>query len=236
MIDREKLKKYAGELGVDLTEKAVSELDCYSARLLEINKSVNLTAITDPDEFLLKHIVDCLTVFAYVDIPPESKLIDVGTGGGFPGMIIRIVRPDVDVTLLDSTGKKLRALSGIAEEMDIGVRFLHARAEEAGRDSAHREKYDIAAARAVAGLNTLCEYCLPFVKVGGRFLSMKGASAREELKQAGSAIGILGAEVSKISDLELFGAGERSLIEIKKIRPTDKKYPRPGTRIARDPL
>lgn len=236
MIDRSYLKALAASLGVSLDDRALERFDRYARLLCDWNEKINLTAITDPQEICVKHFADSLSVLAKVEIPQDAKLIDVGTGAGFPGLALKIARPDLRVTLLDSTKKKLMVLDDISQKLELDVELLHKRAEEAGQSRIYREQYDIATARAVANLAVLSEYCLPFVKVGGRFLAMKSAKTQEELAGAKKAIGQLGGRVEKVHTLQLETAGERTILELKKQSPTPAPYPRPSAKIARFPL
>ena len=236
MIDRSYLKALAASLGVSLDDRALERFDLYARLLCDWNEKINLTAITDPQEICVKHFADSLSVLAKVEIPQDAKLIDVGTGAGFPGLALKIARPDLRVTLLDSTKKKLMVLDDISQKLELDVELLHKRAEEAGQSRIYREQFDVATARAVANLAVLSEYCLPFVKVGGRFLAMKSAKTQEELAGAKKAIGQLGGRVETVHTLQLETAGERTILELKKQSPTPAPYPRPSAKIARFPL
>ena len=163
-------------------------------------------------------------------------MIDVGTAAGFPGVAMLIARPDLKVTLLDSTGKKLKVIEDILSNIGLEANILHMRAEEAGRKAEYRENFDFATARAVANLRELSEYCLPFVKVGGKFISLKAAKAQEEIDGAKKAIKLLGGKIAKAESFELLDAGERNIIIIEKISATNTKYPRPSAKIAKNPL
>lgn len=230
------LKKEAQAYGVSLDETALSRFDMYAKMLVSRNESINLTAITDPTGVAVKHFLDSLTLLKYVDLPENAKIIDVGTGAGFPGTSLLIARPDLKVTLLDSTGKKLKVIEEILDTLGLEANIVHARAEEAGRKSEYREQYDFATARAVANLRELSEYCLPFVKKGGRFVALKAAKAAEEISGAKKAIRLLGGEIEQTESFQLCDAGERNIIIIKKISPTNAKYPRPSAKIAKNPL
>lgn len=227
----------SGSCGLKIDGETLKKLCIYKELLKEWNEKINLTAITDDEGIAIKHFLDCLVLQKYVDIKSGAALIDVGTGAGFPGLVLAAARSDISVTLLDSTGKKLKAVSDIAENMGLkNVTVLHARAEEAAKSADYREKFDYATARAVAGLNVLCEYCLPFVTPGGSFVSMKGAAAREELDSAKNAIALLGGKTESVNTFTLDGCGERSIIKIKKISQTSPKYPRASAKIAAKPL
>lgn len=236
MIDKALLQKSAAPFGVALDDAALSRFDLYAQLLVETNAHMNLTAITQPDEIVEKHFADSLSVCSMLPLNPGTKLIDVGTGAGFPGLALLAAKPDLQVTLLDSTAKKLRFLAQTAQEMGLTPTTLHARAEEAGQDPAYREQFDVVTARAVADLVHLSEYCLPFVKVGGYFLAMKSAKAQEELADAKEALALLGGQVEATKTFSLGESGERTLLLIKKISHTPTKYPRPSAQIAKKPL
>lgn len=235
-ISKALLKKEAEKFGVILNEKALERFDTYARLLVDWNEKINLTAITDPDEIVIKHFVDSLTVFSAINIPEGSKIIDVGTGAGFPGVAMLIARPDLDVTLLDSTNKKLNVIRDILEKISLEANVMHKRAEEAGQSKDFREQYDFATARAVSNLRDLSEYCLPFVKVGGTFISMKSAKADEEIEEGSKAITILGGKIKEKKTFSLGEAGERTIIMIEKSSTTPGKYPRPSAKIAKNPI
>lgn len=230
------LKESALKFNIELDETALKRFDVYARMLVDWNEKINLTAITEPDEIVIKHFTDSLTIFSYVDIPQGAKIIDVGTGAGFPGLAMLIARPDIELTLIDSTNKKLNVIRDILENIGLSANVVHIRAEVAGQDKAFREKYDFATARAVANLRDLSEYCLPFVKVGGSFVSMKSAKTPEEIDQAKKAIKILGGSIENIDSFDLFDCGERTIINVKKISSTPVKYPRPSAKMAKFPL
>lgn len=236
MINNGLLKEKALGFGVTLDEIALDRFDKYAEILVETNKQFNLTAITEPDEVVIKHFADSLSVMKFVDIPEKSRIIDVGTGAGFPGMALLIARPDLKVTFLDSTKKKLGFIENVLNNLSLTAETVHMRAEEAGQDNNYREKYDFAFARAVAALPVLCEYCLPFVKKGGMFVAMKGATAEEEIVSANAAMRILGGEIMSDESFNLYEKGERHIITVKKISQTLPKYPRPSAQIAKKPL
>lgn len=191
MINKDRLKNICADIGVDLDAQALERFELFASMLVEKNKVLNLTAITDPEGIAVKHFADSLTALRMIDLQPGTKVIDVGTGGGFPGIPLLIARPEIKLTMLDSTGKKLTFVSQSVEELGLSANIVHARAEEAGQGEL-RESFDFAVSRAVAAMNVLCEYCLPFVKVGGTFCAMKGAKGAEELDCAGKAIATLG--------------------------------------------
>lgn len=235
-IPKQRLKDLAGTFGVSLDETALERFDVYARLLAEWNEKINLTAITDPDGIVVKHFADSLALFKYADIPNGAKIIDVGTGAGFPGAAMLIARPDLKLTLLDSTGKKLNVVADILSQLGLEAEFLHSRAEEAGKKSEYRERFDFATARAVANLRELSEYCLPFVKCGGCFISLKGAKADEEIAGAKKAISLLGGKILRAEQFVLEDAGERNIIITQKVQHTPTKYPRPSAKIAKFPL
>lgn len=216
MINKDRLKISAPISALSSTRRLLKDLSfCVDAR--RKNKVLNLTAITDPEGIAVKHFADSLTALRMIDLQPGTKVIDVGTGGGFPGIPLLIARPEIKLTMLDSTGKKLAFVSQSVEELGLSANIVHARAEEAGQGEL-RESFDFAVSRAVAAMNILCEYCLPFVKVGGTFCAMKGAKGAEELDCAGKAIATLGGETQKTETLILPDGGERVLINVKRYR------------------
>ncbi len=219
-----------------LTENQLAQLKQYYELLIEWNEKMNLTALTAPEDVALKHFADSLLLLRYCDIEKEARVIDVGTGAGFPGMVIKIARPDIQLTLLDSLQKRLGFLDEVCNELGFDdVELIHSRAEDGSRTEL-RDSFDIAVSRAVASLNTLCEYDMPYVKVGGRFIAMKGKEAQEEMAAAENAIHTLGGKLLQKHDFILGEAGERSIIEIKKIAATPDAYPRRSKHIKNKPL
>ncbi len=235
-ILKDLLKEKAEMFHVKLDETALERFDIYGKLLVEWNEKINLTAITDPEGVTIKHFLDSLTIFGYVDIPKGAKVIDVGTGAGFPGLAMLIARPDLDITLIDSTKKRLMVIENILENIGLSANVVHSRAEDAGQNKAFREQYDFSTARAVTNLRDLAEYCLPFVKVGGSFIPMKSAKAQEEIAEGKKAIHVLGGQIIKQDTFELLDCGERTIINIKKISSTPAKYPRPSAKIAKNPI
>ncbi len=235
-INTEQLKKEAAVFSIDLDNETCERFDTYAATLIEWNQKMNLTAITEPSAVVTRHFVDSLTFFAAVDPEAKASLIDVGSGAGFPGLCIKIVRPDMDITLLDGTMKRITFLNEAANRMGLSVNAVHARAEEAAVTPQMREKYDFAVARAVAAMNLLSEYCLGFVKIGGMFVAMKGPSAEQELDAAKGAIKQMGGHGGKIKSLTLADTSERSIITVPKTSHTPTGFPRVSAKIAKKPL
>ena len=234
MIDKERLAQKCSTWNIVLSGAQLDLLDRYAEILVDYNQKVNLTAITSPEGIEDRHFADSLLFAAQPEV--TGKLVDVGTGAGFPGVVAKIFKPDLQLTLMEPTGKRVDFLKYLCGELGLtGVEFAKERAEEAAR-KIWREQFDIAGARAVAALPVLCEYCLPFVKVGGTFCAMKGAKGAEELDCAGKAIATLGGETQKTETLILPDGGERVLINVKKISHTATKYPRPSAQISKKPL
>ncbi len=220
------------ELGLHLEEQQVQTMCRFGQALLEKNQVMNLTAITDPEQVAKLHFLDSLTLLTLGDLSGK-KVIDVGCGGGFPGVPLKIACPKMKLTLLDSLGKRMDWLAQTLPTLGLEVECLTARAEEAV--ATRREQYDFAVSRAVARLNILCELCLPYVKVGGAFLAMKGAAAKEELEEAGKAIAVLGGRLEKRTEFGVDGT-EHSILVIRKVKPTPAQYPRRFTKIKQKPL
>lgn len=225
---RQKLILESKNLGIKITAEQAAKFQKYMELLVEWNEKLNLTAITEPEEILEKHFLDSLTTLLACKPKDGSKVLDVGTGAGFPGVPIKIMRPDLQVTLLDGSNKRLNFLGELCSELGVECRRVHKRAEEAGLDKAMRENFDIVTARAVAQLRILCEYCLPLVKMKGYFIAMKGPGANEELFEARNALDILGGDKVDIKQVQLPNAGERNLIVVRKLSFTPKGYPRHG--------
>lgn len=232
----EKIVPLCQEFGVDITDEQKRRLNLYANLLIEWNEKINLTAITEPDEVVIKHFYDCILFLKAVDIPVGAKVIDVGTGAGFPGMVLKIMRPDIELKLLDGLNKRLVFLNEVLAALDLTATTVHMRAEDGGKSPLHREKYDIACARAVARQSILSEYCLPFVKKGGVFVAMKGPTAKEEMSEAQKAITTLGGGEASIICESLPENEQRSFIVIKKISQTPPKYPRNSAKISKQPL
>ena len=226
----------AMEIPVEVNAQAGERLADYARLLLEWNEKMNLTAITDPADIAVKHFADSAALFKYVNLPPAAKVIDVGTGAGFPGLVLKILRPDIRLTLLDSLQKRLTFLDAVCTELGLDAELIHARAEEGGRDSDYREKYDLAAARAVARLPLLLEYCLPFVKPGGVFCALKGPDGETELTEAKRALQALGGGKADLFTYALPGGDRRTAVTIMKSSQTPTKYPRNPSQIAKKPL
>ena len=230
------LKQKLNEFNIEISDNQLEKFDKYMQLLLEWNEKINLTAIIEPDEVKIKHFLDSLTVLKYIN--DEDKVIDIGTGAGFPGIPLKIMKPDAKITLLDSLNKRINFLNLVIEELELkNIEAIHGRAEEFARNKLYREKYDVAVSRAVANLSTLTEYMLPFVKVGGRCICMKGANLKEELDKAKNAIQELGGKTEIIDNFYLSNNdNERNILIIKKIKETKSKYPRKAGIPSKEPL
>ena len=239
-MKKEEFKKVLYEktkqIGIELTEEQLEKFYLYMNILLKWNEKINLTAITNEEEIILKHFVDSLTINKYIE--DSKSLIDVGTGAGFPGIPIKILRQDLKITLLDSLNKRINFLNEVIEKLELkNIECIHGRAEEFGKNKNYREKYDISTSRAVANMSTLSEYLIPFVKIGGKVLAMKGDKAEEELEEAKKAIKLLGGKVENIDNFYLPNSDiKRSIIIIKKIEKTEMKFPRKPGMPAKEPI
>lgn len=224
------------EYGLNLTDEHIDKLIKYKELLKEWNKKINLTAIEDDKDIAIKHFIDSFSVNQYIDIG-DTKIIDVGTGAGFPGIPLKIVNSRLDITLLDSLDKRIKFLDLVIENLELDkICAVHGRAEDLGILDLHREKYDICVARAVASLPVLLEYCLPLVRVGGIFIAMKGSNI-EELEESQKALSLLGGEIKKIDEIHLpFTNNVRKIIIIRKFRHTPTKYPRKAGKPSKQPL
>lgn len=224
----------------DLSEEKYNKFQKYMNLLIERNKNINLTAITDKDEIVLKHFVDSLTINKY--IADNSKIIDVGTGAGFPGIPLKIYNESLDITLLDSLNKRISFLNDVIDMLNLNnIRAVHSRAEDAAKNPDYRERFDIATSRAVANLSTLVEYLLPFVRVNGICICMKGPNVDEELNRAKKAIEVLGGRIEQVDNLKLAADDaendlERNIIIIRKVRKCSNKYPRKAGMPSKEPI
>lgn len=226
------LQNYIKDYKITLTENQYEQFQKYFELLAEWNEKMNLTAITDESGVALKHFADSLSLLNFVDIPQNSSLADVGTGAGFPGVVLKIARPDIKITLIDSLNKRLVFLGEVCAQLGIEAELIHSRAEDGARDEKLRESFDFAVSRAVARMNVLSEYCLPYVKVGGAFCAMKGAQANEEFKESLNAINTLGGKLEKKYFFELpENGGERAIAVVRKVKNTPQKYPRQSGKI-----
>ena len=229
------LEAGASELGIELTDEQLAQFDAFCAFMLETNAKFNLTRITQPEEIVTKHLLDSLLCLRALELGQGARLIDIGTGAGFPGVPIKIARPDLRVTLLDATSKKVRFLSEAIERLGLqGISPVHARAEDLAHEKDHRERYDAVFARALSELKTAAELCLPFVRLGGHFVAQKGPEIDEETDQARPIIGQLGGLIEKTVRTHIPGTDiARTLGVMVKAKPTPAQFPRPYAQITR---
>jgi len=220
---------------IEFTKEQEILLEKMTAFMLEYNQKVNLTAITEPGQIREKHYIDSVFPLGLADVPRGTSVLDVGTGAGFPGVVWKLFRPDLKLTLLDSLRKRVNYLELLREELGLEYEAIHGRSEELAKNAQFRESYGVAVSRAVANLPALCELCLPFVKVGGVMLAMKG-QIRESTENAETALSLLGGEVEQVFDYELPSGDGRKLIVIRKTRKTPPSYPRQRVNIAKNPL
>lgn len=238
MDNRQLLNDSLNKMGIDITEKQTQQFFDYKSLLLQWNEKMNLTAITDEGEVVIKHFADSVSILSAVNIEEGATIIDVGTGAGFPGLPVKIVRPDLKVTLLDSLNKRIGFLNEVCTQLNLEtVDNIHARAEDGGQNTELREKFDYCLSRAVANLAVLSEYCLPFVKVGGGFISLKGPDVTQEVNDGETAIKKLGGRVEQVIKIEIPNSDiTHSLVIIKKISKTPKLYPRKAGTASKNPI
>ena len=234
MIDKNRLCSLAKENGIILDDTALDRFDIYAELLVEWNGKMNLTAITEPEEIEVKHFLDCLMLPKYFNLDYIQTVIDVGAGAGFPSVPLLIYKPDLCLTMMDAINKRLTFLNTAVHALGLDAQLIHERAEAAGQDENYREKFDLATARAVAPMNVLAEYCLPFVKVCGYFVALKGSN--DDTEEAKNAIATLGGEIVDNISYKLNGTEPRSIVVIKKISQTPTQFPRKSKKISTKPL
>ena len=238
-----KLVNICNKINIEISDDQINCFEKYYELLIEKNKVMNLTAITDKEDVIVKHFIDSIALIPYlldkgININNKLKIIDIGTGAGFPGLPLKIMMPDVKFTLLDSLNKRVSFLNEVIDELKLkDIEALHGRAEDYASDNKYREKYDICVSRAVANLSTLSEYCIPFVKEDGYFISYKAGESEEEINNSKNAIKILGGKINKVEEFVLPGTdASRVFVFIRKLELTDKKYPRKAGVPAKKPL
>ena len=234
--DFTKFRNSMNSIGIELMDSQLNAFETYYDMLIDRNKVMNLTAITEFDEVMDKHFLDSVYLFRSIKLEADYKLIDIGTGAGFPGIPLKIVFPELKITLLDSLNKRVGFLNDLIEELKLNdIEAIHGRAEDIARNKAYRASYDIAVSRAVANLSTLSEYCLPFVKIGGKFVSYKSGDCADEVDNAKAAIHLLGGKINKIDEFS-YSNNSRSFIVIDKVMNTSNKYPRKAGLPSKKPL
>ena len=234
MIDKVRFSNLCEQNGILLDDVMLERFDTYARLLVEWNEKMNLTAITEPKEIELKHFLDSLMLVKYYDLQNVSNAIDVGAGAGFPSMPILIYKPEIQFTLLDGLNKRLTFLSTVNSELGLDAKLVHSRAEVSGQEENYREKFDLATARAVAPMNVLSEYCIPFVKEGGAFVALKGSN--DDVSEASNAIEALGGRLESNISYELGGTEPRTIAVVRKISQTPTQYPRKSKKISTKPL
>ncbi|SHK57538.1 16S rRNA m(7)G-527 methyltransferase [Clostridium cavendishii DSM 21758] len=234
----ELMKSACDKVEMSFDEKTYNKFITYKDLLKEWNEKINLTAITEDEEIIKKHFIDCINAFKLDEFKKCKSVIDVGTGAGFPGLPIAIMKTDINVTLLDSLNKRINFLNQIKTSLNLdNVVTIHSRAEDGARQKDLREKFDIATSRAVANMSVLSEFCIPYVKVGGYFIALKGPSIDEELEEAKKAIGMLGGKLLQVISVDIEGTDlNHNLVVIKKVKATPNVYPRKAGTITKKPL
>ncbi len=232
-MDKDIFKKGILDLNINIEENKIEKFGIFSDVLLEWNEKMNLTAVTDPKEISVKHFLDSIAPMEVLNLKANAKIIDVGTGAGFPGVPIKIVREDLDFTFMDSLNKRITFLKEVSNKLDFEkAEFIHARAEEAGQNKIFRGKYDYAVSRAVASLKILCEYCIPFLKVGGIFAAFKQYDVDEEINDAKSMIGTLGGRIADIREVKIPQSDiVRKIVIVEKVKDTPSQFPRRANKI-----
>lgn len=226
------------QLGIVLSDEQIKKFDQYYQILTEWNQVMNLTSITDYDEVNLKHFADSLTITRICDMQSVSTVIDIGTGAGFPGIPLKIAFPHLKIVLLDSLNKRINFLNEVIHQLELkDINTIHGRAEDYSHKAEYREQFDLCVSRAVANLSTLSEYCIPFVKKGGKFISYKSGNSQEEIEKSGKAVDILGGKIENVDNFFLPGTDMgRALVKIAKVKNTPKKYPRKAGVPSKEPL
>lgn len=230
----EKLLQLFAAYKIPASEDQAAALERYAELLTEWNQKMNLTAIVDPEGIRVKHFLDSALALRCLHL--SGRVVDVGTGAGFPGLVWAILRPDLKITLLDSLQKRLTFLQEVNVQLGLDCAFIHARAEDGGKDKKLREQFDFASARAVAHLRELAEYCLPYVKVGGYFISLKGPEVEQEIREAKNAVATMGGKVEQVLHFSLPDDSGRSIVLIKKISHTPPSFPRTAAKMAKKPI
>ncbi len=232
------MAKAAEDVGLELTTEQYDQFITYMRLLQEWNEKINLTAILEDEEIIKKHFIDSIKAFKRDEFKQNVNVIDVGTGAGFPGIPIAIMNPNINVTLLDSLNKRIKFLDIVINKLGLkNIKTIHSRAEDGARNKNLREKFDIATSRAVANMSVLSEYCLPYVKVGGKFIALKGPAVEQEIEESNVAIKTLGGELEQICEVKIEDTDLRhNLVVVKKIKECAKTYPRKAGTISKNPI
>ncbi|MBU3091155.1 16S rRNA (guanine(527)-N(7))-methyltransferase RsmG [Clostridium sp. CM028] len=232
------LNKASSNEGLEFSEKKYEQFMKYKDLIKEWNEKVNLTAIKEDEEIVKKHFIDSMKVFKFDQLKNAKNVIDIGTGGGFPGIPMKIIKPEVNIVLLDSLNKRVKFLNEVINSLQLeNIKAIHGRAEDFAQEIQYREKFDVAVSRAVANLTVLSEYCIPYVKVGGYFVAMKGPAVEEEIKQSKNAIRMLGGRIEHIEKVQIEDSDlNHNLVIISKISQTHRKYPRKAGMVTKEPL
>lgn len=237
-MNNDLLKDSLDKLNIPVDEDKLKMFDIYYKLLIEWNKKINLTAITEYEDVVRKHFIDSILICTFLDFKSSTKLIDVGTGAGFPGIPLKILNPDCSITLLDSLNKRIKFLDTVISELGLSeIKCIHGRAEDVARDKEYRASFDFSVSRAVANLSTLCEYCIPFLKEGGRFISYKSEKSDDEIKQSENAVKCLNSEITSVEKILLPDTDiVRKFVIIENKKKVNGKYPRKAGIPAKDPL
>ncbi|PRR81396.1 16S rRNA (guanine(527)-N(7))-methyltransferase RsmG [Clostridium vincentii] len=235
---QELMKEAAKDVDMDLTDKQYEQFIKYMRLVQEWNQKINLTTITEDEEFIKKHFIDSIKAFKSNELKEAKTLIDVGTGAGFPGLPIAIMNKNIQVTLLDSLNKKINFLDLVVKELDLkNVKTIHSRAEDGAKDKKFREKFDIAVSRAVANMAVLSEFCLPYVKLNGSFIALKGPAVEDELKDCKNALGVLGGKLKEVIKIDIEDTDlKHNIVVVNKIKECPLSYPRKAGSITKKPL
>lgn len=230
--------KKLDQIGISISNRQIEQFIMYYDLMIEKNKVMNLTSITEPQEVIDKHFVDSLAIHKIYELSKNLSVIDIGTGAGFPGIPLKIAFPQIQIVLLDSLNKRIKFLNDVVEKLELeNVTCIHGRSEDMARKPEYREKFDLCVSRAVANLSTLSELCIPFVKIGGTFISYKAGNCNEEIENARNAVDRLGGKIKGVTEFSLPGTEfERVFVEIDKVKNTSKKYPRKAGIPSREPL
>jgi len=232
------LNEASNNEGLKFDQHKYDQFMLYKDLIKEWNEKINLTAIKEDEEIIKKHFIDSMKVFKFDELKNAKNVIDIGTGGGFPGIPMKIIKPEVNIVLLDSLNKRIIFLNEVIKQLDLkNIKAIHGRAEDFAQEKQYRERFDVAVSRAVANLTVLSEYCIPYVKIGGYFVAMKGPAVEEEIKASKNAIRMLGGRIEHIEKVQIEDSDlNHNLVIIKKVAITNRNYPRKAGLVAKNPL